>query len=140
MEPRITLITLGVQNVATATAFYERVFQWQPTEASQDGITFFQLNGLQLALFGRDALAEDANLSARGSGFSGFSLAHNLRSEAEVDQFFTHLQIEGVAITKMPEKVFWGGYSGYFQDLDGHLWEVAHNPFLPLDEQGNAVG
>ncbi|WP_066833632.1 VOC family protein [Rufibacter ruber] len=140
MEPRITLITLGVQNVATATAFYERVFQWQPTEASQDGITFFQLNGLQLALFGRDALAEDAHLSARGSGFSGFSLAHNLRSEAEVDQLFTHLQTEGVAITKMPEKVFWGGYSGYFQDLDGHLWEVAHNPFLPLDEQGNAVG
>ncbi|MGV3538750.1 MAG: VOC family protein [Rufibacter sp.] len=140
LEPRITLITLGVQDVAAATAFYEDVFGWTRASASQEGITFFQLNGLQLALFGKEALAEDAHLPAQGSGFKGFSLAHNLRSEAEVDALFQYLASKGVALTKQPEKVFWGGYSGYFSDPDGHLWEVAYNPYLPLDEKGNVTG
>ncbi|WP_207432779.1 VOC family protein [Sabulibacter ruber] len=139
MEPRITLITLGVANVAAATQFYESVFGWKRTADSQEGISFFQLNGLQLALFPTEDLAQDARVPADGTGFKGFSLAHNLRSEQEVDALFLELQSRGVIILKQPEKVFWGGYSGYFSDLDGHLWEVAYNPFLPLDEKGNTA-
>ncbi|MBC3542039.1 VOC family protein [Rufibacter sediminis] len=139
MEPRITLITLGVANVAAATDFYERVFNWQRTAGSQEGITFFQLNGFQLALFEAHDLAKDAQIPFELSSFKGFTLAHNLRSEQEVDALFQELESKGVSIVKQPEKVFWGGYSGYFQDLDGHLWEVAYNPFLPLDSQGNVA-
>ncbi|WP_246853522.1 VOC family protein [Rufibacter aurantiacus] len=139
MQPRITLITLGVSSVAAATQFYESVFGWERTPASQEGITFFQLNGLQLALFPTEELAKDAHVPAEGTGFKGFSLAHNLRSEEEVDALFQELQSKNVTIVKHPEKVFWGGYSGYFSDPDGHLWEVAYNPFLPLDEQGNVA-
>ncbi|RNI26011.1 VOC family protein [Rufibacter latericius] len=139
MEPRITLITLGVANVATATDFYESVFGWQRAEGSQEGITFFQLNGFQLALFGAQELAHVAQVPFEQSSFKGFSLAHNLRSEAEVDALFQELETKDVTIVKKPEKVFWGGYSGYFQDLDGHLWEVAFNPFLPLDPTGNVM-
>ncbi|KAA3436347.1 VOC family protein [Rufibacter hautae] len=139
MQPRITIITLGVSSVAAATQFYESVFGWERTSASQEGITFFQLNGLQLALFAMEELAKDAHVSAEGTGFKGFSLAHNLRSEEEVNALFQGLEVKNVTILKHPEKVFWGGYSGYFSDPDGHLWEVAFNPFLPLDEQGNVA-
>lgn len=140
MEPRLTLITLGVKDVAAATLFYESVFGWTRTSASQEGISFFQLNGLLLGLFKEEDLAQDAHVPALRQGFRGVSLAHNLRSEQEVDDLFAHLQAKGVAILKKPEKVFWGGYSGYFADADDHLWEVAYNPFLPLDETGNVLG
>ncbi|MFC6998358.1 VOC family protein [Rufibacter roseus] len=140
MDPRITIVTLGVNDVAAATQFYESVFGWARTSASQEGITFFQLNGFLLALFKEEELAKDAHVPAQRDGFRGVSLAHNLRSEQEVDGLFRDLEAKGVTILKKPEKVFWGGYSGYFADIDNHLWEVAYNPYLPLDQAGNVTG
>ena len=88
-------------------------------------------------MYGREALAEDAQISAEGGGFEGFALAHNVSSENEVDEVMAQALTAGATLVKKPEKVFWGGYSGYFKDLDGHLWEVAHNPLFwvgPSDE------
>ena len=93
-------------------------------------MAFFSLNGSWLGLYGRDALAEDAGVSPEGGGFAGFALAHNLSSEAAVDALMAEVQAAGATVVKPPQKVFWGGYSGYFKDLDGHLWELAHNPFF----------
>ena len=93
-------------------------------------VAFFTLNGTWLGLYGRDALAEDAIVSPEGSGFNSFALAHNLGSEAEVDELFEKAVSVGAEPVKQPQKVFWGGYSGYFKDPDGHLWEIAHNPFF----------
>jgi uncharacterized glyoxalase superfamily protein PhnB len=92
-----------------------------------------------LSLYPREKLAEDAQVPHEGNGFKGFTLAHNLRSKAEVDQLFSELEQKGVTIVKQPEEVFWGGYSGYVSDLDDNLWEIAFNPFLPLDEKGNTL-
>lgn len=140
MEQRLTLITLGVSNLQTAINFYENTFGWQRTAASNEDIVFFQLNGIQLALFPRESLAEDAHVAAEGSGFRGFTLAYNTRSEAEVDEVVSHLRGKGVTIVKEPQKVFWGGYSSYVADPDGNLWEIAYNPYLPMDDKGNVVG
>ena len=136
-EPRITMVTLGVADIAKSTAFYEKLgFSRSP--ASNDSVTFFVTNGTVLGLFGHKPLAEDAGVADAGTpGFRGAALAHNVGSEAEVDAMFAHAVSCGATATKKPEKVFWGGYSGYFADPDGHLWEVAHNPFAPLDENGN---
>ena len=104
---------------------------------SPPGVAFFTLNGTWLGLYGRDALAEDAAVPPEGSGFEAFTLAHNVRSEAEVDQVISQAMAAGATLAKRPQKVFWGGYSGYFKDPDGHLWEVAHNPLFwvgPDDE------
>lgn len=139
MEARITMVSLGVRDLAVATAFYEEVLGWEKTPASNDSITFFHLNGLLLGLYGWDALAEDAGVPAEGMGFRGTALAYNTRSREEVDSLFDALEAKGAHILKSPEDVFWGGYSGYFSDPDGHLWEVAWNPYLPLDEQGNVM-
>ena len=134
------MITLGVTDLSATTSFYEQHFGWTKTAASNDDIVFYQLNGLQLALYPVDKLAEDAQLPGAGIGFKGFSLAYNTRSESEVDALFDGFLQAGVRIVKSPEKVFWGGYSGYIADPDGHLWEIAYNPFLPLDEKGNVKG
>jgi uncharacterized protein len=136
MEPRISLITLGVADVARARAFYERL-GWKASKASQDAVTFFQGNGLALALFGREDLAKDAGVANSPPGFSGITLAYNARSKEEVDRVHAHALSAGAKPVKQPHDVFWGGYSGYFADPDGHLWEVAWNPFFPLDERGN---
>ena len=138
MQPRISLITLGVADVARARAFYERL-GWQAAVSSQDSIAFFQLNGLALALYGRDDLAEDAHSGPATTGFSGVTIAHNLGSEAEVDAALAEAVAAGAQLLKPAQKVFWGGYSGYFADPDGHAWEVAFNPFFPLDAAGNLV-
>lgn len=138
-DRRISLITLGVDNIAAATAFYERL-GWERSSASQESISFFGLNGIVLGLFGRKALAEDAGLEGISDDrppFSGVTLAYNLGSEAEVDEALAFAESCGARIVKPAEKVFWGGYSGYFADPDGHLWEVAFNPFSPLDENGH---
>lgn len=91
-------------------------------------VAFFTLNGTWLGLYGREALAADANVSSEGNGFGSFALAHNVCSEPEVDEVMSRALKAGATLVKKPEKVFWGGYSGYFKDPDGHLWEIAHNP------------
>jgi uncharacterized protein len=136
MEPRISLITLGVADVARSRSFYEAL-GWRASEASAPEVAFFQANGLALALFGRAALAADAEVEDRPSGFSGVALAHNLRSESEVDEAFAAALAAGAHAVKIPRRTAWGGYAGYFADPDWHLWELAHNPFFPLDESGN---
>lgn len=137
-EPRLSLVTLGVADVARSRRFYEAL-GFVASSASNADVTFFQLGGLGLALYGRAALAEDALVGDTAPGFSGVTLAHNARSEAEVDGCVAHAVACGGRLVKSARKVFWGGYSGYFADPDGHLWEVAHNPFFALDEKGQLV-
>lgn len=127
MQPRISMITLGVRDLEQSIDFYENGLGF-PRMESPPEVAFFTLNGTWLGLFGRESLAADAHVSAEGSGFNAFSLAHNVASEAEVDAVVQQAVDAGAALVKKPEKVFWGGYSGYFTDPDGHLWEVAHNP------------
>ena len=138
LDPRISLITLGVEDVALSTAFYERL-GWKKSAASQDAVTFIQLKGTVLGLFSRQSLAEDARVENTARGFSGITLAHNVTSERGVDAVYKFALSCGATPVKAPEKVFWGGYSGYFADPDGHLWEVAYNPFFPLDKEGHVV-
>lgn len=139
MQSRLTIVGLGVADLNIATAFYENAFGWQKTAASNDGITFFQLNGILLSLYPRDKLAEDAGLSHKGSGFKGFTLAYNTHSKEEVDTLITELEAKGARIVKRPEEVFWGGYSSYIADPDDNLWEIAWNPYLAMDEEGNTL-
>ena len=128
-DPRISMITLGVRDLARSVEFYENGLGL-PRMESPPSVAFFTLDGTWLGLYGRDALAEDAEVSPEGSGFAGFSLAHNLSSEEAVDALFAQAVAAGARAVKQPQHVFWGGYSGYFADPDGHLWEVAHNPLF----------
>ena len=123
------MITLGVRDLAASIAFYEKGLGF-PRMESPPSVAFFTLNGTWLGLYGWDALAEDATVSPKGSGFAGFTLAHNVGSEQEVDAVVAQAVAAGATLVKPPQKVFWGGYSGYFKDPDGHLWEVAHNPLF----------
>ena len=139
MDPRVTIVTLGVASVPAARRFYEAL-GWTASSASQgDDVAFFQMNGMALSLFGRRALAEDAAIADSQPGFSGVTLAQNLDSPASVDAAFAKALSAGATLLKRPETAFWGGYSGYFADPDGHIWELAHNPFFPLDPDGNLV-
>jgi catechol 2,3-dioxygenase-like lactoylglutathione lyase family enzyme len=140
MDQRLTIITLGVRDVRKATSFYENVFGWKKTASSNKDISFFHLNGMELALFDKTALAEDARVSPVGKGFKNFTLAYNAKSATEVDSLFATLTAKGAKPLKKPEKTSWGGYSCYIADPDDNLWEIAHNPFLPLDEKGNTTG
>jgi predicted lactoylglutathione lyase len=135
MEPRINIVTLGVADVGRARAFYERL-GWQASGASSAPIAFFQLGALVLGLYGRAALAEDARLTGQGIGFGGITLAYNGRTREEVDQVLAEAVAAGATLLKPPEDVFWGGYSGYFGDPDGHVWEVAWNPHFTMGEDG----
>ena len=138
MKPRISMITLGVRNMAAAVEFYEQGLGF-PRMESPPEVAFFTLNGTWLALYGREALAEDAMVSPKGEGFEAFTLAHNVGSEQEVDEVIAQAVAAGAILVKKPQKVCWGGYSGYFKDLDGHLWEVAYNPlFWPGPQDGGA--
>ncbi len=128
MKPRISMITLGVEDLEKAVKFYEEGLGFPKRESSPD-VAFFPLNGTWLGLYPREALAEDALVSAEGSGFNNFALAHNVPSEKEVDETIAQAVAAGATLVKPPQTVFWGGYSGYFKDPDGHLWEVAYNPF-----------
>ena len=130
MEPRITMITLGVKDLEASRAFYTDGLGWEPSGDSNDDIVFIPLNGLLLALYGHDALAEDATVTADRSTFRGFTLAHNMSNREEVDEVMDFARKAGAKIMKPAAEVFWGGYSGYFADPDGFLWEVAHNPSL----------
>lgn len=135
MEPRITLITLGVANVAASRAFYENLGFKASADSNAD-VTFMSAGGVAFALFGRAALAADAAVENSAPGFSGITLAHNVRSQSDVDHVMAEAISAGAKVTKPAAATFWGGYAGYFADPDGHLWEVAHNPFWPLDERG----
>lgn len=128
MEPRISMITLGVRDLAASIKFYEQGLGF-PKMESPPTVAFFTLNGTWLGLYGRDELADDATVPREGEGFPGFSLAHNVISEEEVDRVLQEAVAAGGSLAKPGQKVFWGGYSGYFKDPDGFLWEVAHNPF-----------
>jgi hypothetical protein len=129
----MSIVTLGVADVGRSVRFYRDGLGF-PTHNYKEGDDFamFALEGTWLALYPREALAEDAGVDAGGSGFAGFSLAHNEPSPEAVDAVFAEALAVGATAVKQPEKVFWGGYSGYFADPDGYLWEVAHNPFTDL--------
>ncbi|HVK53699.1 MAG TPA: VOC family protein [Burkholderiales bacterium] len=130
MDPRISFITLGVADLERATRFYEECLGL-PRRKTPPTVTFFELGKTWLALWPRASLAADAGLSSQGSGFAGFSLAHNVRSEAEVDALLRHVSAFGAKVVKPGQPTDWGGYAGYFTDLDGFLWEVAYNPDFP---------
>ena len=130
MEPRLSLITLGVSDLERATRFYEECLGL-PRLETPPSVTFFELGKTWLALWPWESLAADAGLSAEGAGFRGFALAHNVRSPAEVDDLLARVAAYGAKVTKPGQATDWGGYSGYFTDLDGFLWEIAHNPTFP---------
>jgi catechol 2,3-dioxygenase-like lactoylglutathione lyase family enzyme len=139
VKPRISMITLGVQDLAESVKFYESGLGF-PRMESPPEVAFFTLNGSWLSLYARHALAEDATVSPQGTGFEGFTLSHNVASEAEVENVMRQALAAGATLVKPAQKVFWGGYSGYFKDPDGHLWEVAHNPHFwvgPCDEDAS---
>ena len=136
MNQHLHIVTLGVSDLENSRKFYVETLGWKLSRP-QEGIVFFQAGGVVLALFPREELAKDALVSPEGNGFAGICLAYNARSEEEVDEIISDLRSKGVKIVKEPRKVFWGGYSSYFSDPDGYLWEVAYNPFFPFDEQGN---
>jgi catechol 2,3-dioxygenase-like lactoylglutathione lyase family enzyme len=135
LKPTLSLVTLGVSNLSRAKKFYTDL-GWSPVQQPSDGVAFFELDGIVLSLFPREELAKDAGVADSKPGFSGISLAHNVGSEAEADDALAHAVKCGATLIKPAQKVFWGGYSGYFADPDGHLWEVAYNPFARFDENG----
>jgi uncharacterized protein len=136
MSPNITLITLGVGDVAKATAFYERLGFVRSKAASQASVSFFRAGGVVLALWGREAQRQDANAVALWNGNGGIAVSQNVASEAEVDAVVARAACAGAQILKPAAKTFWGGYDGYFADPDGHVWEVAFNPFWELGDDG----
>jgi predicted lactoylglutathione lyase len=132
---RISLVTLGVDDLSRARAFYAAL-GWTEAEATE-GMACFQLQGQALMLFGRAALAKDQGREGTDLGTGAVTLAQCFTSRAEVDAAFAKAVTAGATVLKTPEAVFWGGYSGYYADPDGHVWEVAHNPFWPLAEDGS---
>jgi len=140
MKPSISLITLGVDNLQRSLAFYRDGLGWPVAQTDNDDVAFFQMsNGVVLSIFLRYKLAEDANIAATGSGYCAMTLAHNVGSEGEVDAVIATVEKLGAKITKKPQKAFWGGYTAFFADPDGHLWEVAYNPHWGLDKKGAIV-
>ncbi len=135
-EPRVSVITLGVDDVARARAFYEKGLGWKVSSASQDDIAFFQVGGLAFALYPRGELARDAGVSAQGTGFRGITLAHNVREASGVERLLAIAEAAGATTVKPAREAFWGGRTGYFADPDGHLWEIAWNPHFRLAPDG----
>ena len=135
MPPRISLITLCVADIAKATAFYERL-GLEKSSASQEEVTFFKAGAVVLSLWSRTAQVEDAKAEALWTGNGGIVVAMNCRSEAEVDDMLEQAKAAGATLLKPGTKAFWGGYNGYFADPDGHVWEIAYNPFWPLEADG----
>jgi uncharacterized protein len=135
LEPRVSLITLGVEDLARARSFYEAL-GWRTGAAPDDDVVFFEAGGMILALWGREQLTEDSAVSDHG-GYGGVTLAYNTRERAEVDAVIEEARAAGATIGREPADTFWGGYSGVFADPDGHPWEVAHNPHSTLGDDGS---
>jgi len=135
MKQTISFITLGVADLEVSRRFY-KALGWAESSGSQAEVAFFQAGSIAFALFGRESLADDANVSSEGSGFPGFALAHNVASEAEVETILLEAVAVDGKLVRRGEKAPWGGFRGYFADPDGFLWEVCYNPFFPIDEQG----
>ncbi len=136
MEQRVSIITLGVTDLERSRQFYERI-GWRRSMASSEGIVFFQSGGMAVALYPREAVAKDANVAPEGSGFQGLTLAYNARNRSEVDTVLVDAVAAGAKLLKPAQEAFWGGYSGYFSDPDGFLWEVAWNPSFPIAADGS---
>jgi catechol 2,3-dioxygenase-like lactoylglutathione lyase family enzyme len=135
VEQRVSLVTLGVADLARAQAFYEGL-SWVTRAEADDNVVFFQAGGTILGLWDRAQLAEDSGVWDSG-GWGGVTLAHNVRSPAEVDAVIAEARAAGAAVPRNPDETFWGGYSGVFIDPDGHPWEVAHNPRWTMREDGS---
>lgn len=135
LPARINLVTLGVADVGQSRAFYERL-GLRASRLDNADVAFFDMNGTVLGLYGRAALAEDAGVADEAVHFHGSSLAINLGSKREVNEALEFAERCGARIVQPARDVFWGGYSGYFADLDGHLWEIAYNPLMVLNEKG----
>jgi uncharacterized protein len=137
MEQRLSLITLGVADLGRARSFYEAL-GWRSSTDPADGVAFFQSGGMIVALWSRESLAEDSGV-VDGGGWGGVTLAHNVRSPAEVDAGLEEAERAGATIARRGAETFWGGYSGVFIDLDGHPWEVAHNPGWTIADDGSTT-
>jgi catechol 2,3-dioxygenase-like lactoylglutathione lyase family enzyme len=136
MQPRLTVVTLGVSDLARARRFYAEGLGFRESKSSDENIVFLLAGAVILGLYPRGLLAEDAHLEPTGAGFGGITLARNVATKQDVDAAIEQAKRAGGRVLKSPREVFWGGYSGYFADLDGHPWEVAYNPHWQLDEQG----
>jgi catechol 2,3-dioxygenase-like lactoylglutathione lyase family enzyme len=136
VEQRVSLITLGVADLARSVAFYEAL-GWTG-QVVQD-TAFFQAGGLAVVLWARDALADDAGIEDDGGRFGGTALAQNVRTREEVDEVIAAAAAAGATVTHPPAETFYGGHAGYFEDPDGHLWEIAHNPGFTLRDDGTLV-
>lgn len=137
MRQRVSIITLGVRELARSIAFYERL-GWARAQPELTGVAFFQMPGVVFGLYPRDKLAEDVGVADDGGGFSSVSLAYNTADKPEVDLALAAAVAAGARLVKPAQDAFWGGYHGYFADPDGHLWEVAWNPGLAIDPDGAA--
>jgi uncharacterized protein len=135
VEQRLSLVTLGVRDLARARTFYEAL-GWRTGAGADDDVVFFQAPGMIVALWDRAALAEDSGVED-GGGWGGVTLAHNVRSPAEVDAVVEEARAAGATVAREPAETFWGGYSGVFVDPDGHPWEVAHNPHWRVADDGS---
>jgi len=134
--PRIHIVTLGVGDLSRSRRFYE-AWGWKASSVSNENIVFLKGGAGVLALYGRDALAEDALAEDLPTGFSAITMARNASSKEEVDAWFATALAAGARELKTPQEAFWGGYSGYLADPDGHLWELAFNPYFVFDDHGN---
>jgi catechol 2,3-dioxygenase-like lactoylglutathione lyase family enzyme len=137
MRQKMNLITLGVDDFEKSVRFYEQGLGWKRSEKSVESLALFPLGGITLALHPRSELAEDTTLEYQPTSFSGMTISYNAKSEGEVDEVLKQVEKLGAKIIKPAQKVYWGGYSGYFKDLDGYIFEVAFNPFWEMDENDN---
>lgn len=138
MDQRLSILTLGVHDLAAMREFYESKFGWTPVAANKD-IVFFKLNGCLFSLFGKESLALDANMPDDRGGAMACSFAYLVPTEAEVDVLFELLERRGVTIVKRPQKTFFGTYTGHVADIEGNLWDIGYNPYIELDAHGNVM-
>ncbi|WP_159523202.1 VOC family protein [Sunxiuqinia indica] len=139
MKPRLNIVTVGANNLKQSREFYRRALSWEPAKGSDENIVFYDQSGIVFALYPLDKLAEDAEIPADRSGFSGVTLAINLESKDAVDQLYKQVIENGGKSLVEPRKTFWGGYDCYFADPDGHSWEIAWAPFWKFDDNGSLI-